>query len=58
MRTSTPSRLSADPPRTVGLLVESWNGGRFVEDCQLLAESEILQGDLFIAAKDQPDHPK
>src|SRR2546425_829689 len=29
-----------------------------LEDCQLLAESEILQGDLFVAAKDQKDHPK
>src|SRR5947208_3224729 len=28
------------------------------EDCQLLAESEILQRDLFVAAKDQKDHPK
>src|SRR5882762_7180632 len=29
-----------------------------LEDCQLLAESEILQRDLFVAAKDQKDHPK
>src|SRR6266481_2192862 len=29
-----------------------------LEDCQLLAESEILQRDLFMAAKDQKDHPK
>src|SRR2546428_11283319 len=28
------------------------------EDCQLFAQSEILQRDLFIAAKDQEDHPK
>src|ERR1700704_5720650 len=28
------------------------------EDCKLLAESEILQRDLFVAAKDQKDHPK
>src|SRR2546422_5058685 len=28
------------------------------EDCQLLAESEILQRDLFVAAKDQKDHSK
>src|SRR6266568_426247 len=29
-----------------------------LEDCQLFAQSEILQRDLFIAAKDQEDHPK
>src|SRR2546425_3521365 len=29
-----------------------------LEDSQLLAESEILQRDLFVAAKDQKDHPK
>ena len=29
-----------------------------LEDCQLLAESDILQRDLFIAAKDQRDDPK
>src|SRR5438874_396837 len=29
-----------------------------LEDCQLLAESQILQRDLFVAAKDQKDHPK
>src|SRR5256885_15143151 len=29
-----------------------------LKDCQLLAESEILQRDLFVAAKDQKDHPK
>src|SRR2546422_7920724 len=29
-----------------------------LEDCQLLAESEILQRDLLMAAKDQKDHPK
>jgi hypothetical protein len=29
-----------------------------LEDCQLLAESEILERDLFMAAKDQRDHPK
>src|SRR5207249_4100916 len=29
-----------------------------LEDCQLFAHSEILQRDLFIAAKDQEDHPK
>src|SRR5438552_9469659 len=29
-----------------------------LEDFQLLAESEILQRDLFVAAKDQKDHPK
>src|SRR6267378_2986027 len=29
-----------------------------LEDCQLLAESEILQRDLFVAAKDQKNHPK
>src|SRR6266568_4239670 len=29
-----------------------------LEDCQLFAQSEILQRDLFIAAKEQEDHPK
>ncbi len=29
-----------------------------LEDCQLFAQSEILQRDLFIAAKQQEDHPK
>src|SRR2546426_9210087 len=29
-----------------------------LEDCQLLAESEILQRDLFVAAKGQKDDPK
>src|SRR5438552_11007314 len=29
-----------------------------LEDCQLLAESKILQRDLFVAAKDQKNHPK
>ena len=29
-----------------------------LEDSQLLAESKILQRDLFVAAKDQKDHPK
>src|SRR2546429_7307475 len=29
-----------------------------LEDSQLLAESEILQRDLIIAAKGQKDHPK
>src|SRR2546422_7565726 len=29
-----------------------------LEDCQLLAESEILQRDLFVAGKEQKDHPK
>src|SRR3989475_13326724 len=29
-----------------------------LEDCQLLAESEILQRNLFVAAKDKKDHPK
>src|SRR2546426_7861458 len=29
-----------------------------LEDCQLFAQSEILHRDLFIAAKDQEDHPK
>src|SRR6266699_248602 len=29
-----------------------------LEDCQLFAQSDILQRELFIAAKDQEDHPK
>ncbi len=55
---TTPSRLSAGTPKTSVCWSSLGMANASLEDCQLFSESEILQRDLFIAAKNQKDNPK